>query len=213
MGGRVEKLDLGDLRLATLQELAIAGIHPPPHLPLLDEPELRSSEIATDRLLCLHAVAAASYGFSKESARAWLEQESLWPELEGEEGRFLLSPVGQTALYQWQVQGIYVLAWALGIINDIDLWRPCPDDLVLQLPNLKASPSTAELRGSLTLRSVQEIAGAADLAYCLHWAVRDARLNGRATPGDIEESEIMERRRALEWLISEDDWYEVSLDT
>ncbi|WP_294120690.1 DUF4272 domain-containing protein [Sphingomonas sp.] len=209
----MERFDLGDLRSITLQELATAGIHPPPHFPLLDEPEQRSSESAVERLLCLHAVAAASYGFSKRNARAWLEQEGLWSKLEGDEERFLLSPVGQTALFQWQVQGIYILAWALGVIEAVNLWKPCPDDLVLKLPNVKVAPSTTELRGSLALRSLEEIAGAADLAYCLHWAVRDARLSGRAAPGDIEETEIMERRRALEWLISDEDWYAISLDT
>ena len=119
----------------------------------------------------------------------------------------------KTALFQWQVQGIYILAWALGVLESIDLWKPCPDDLVLRLPDLKSLQATAELRRALALRPTTEIAAEADLAYCLHWAVRDARLNGRRTPADLEEIELVERRRALEWLLCDEDWYSISLDT
>ena len=190
-----------------------ANIHPPVHLPLLDEPSLRSLNEAIDRLFALNAVAAAAYGFPKERAKAWLKQEELWEKLEDEEEDFLVKPTGGTALFQWQVQGIFVLAWALGIVETFDLWKPCPDDLVRKMPDIKSSQSTDELRDALALRHVTEIAAAADLAYCLHWAVRDSRLNGRPVPGELEELEVMERRRALDWLLNKEDWYSVSLDT
>jgi hypothetical protein len=76
-----------------------------------------------------------------------------------------------------------------------------------------SSQPTGEIRGALALRPTTEIAAAADLAYCLHWAVRDARLNDRRAPSGLEELEVMERRRALDWLLGNDDWYSVSLDT
>ena len=52
-----------------------------------------------------------------------------------------------------------------------------------------------------------------DLAYCLHWAVRDAMLKGQAVPGKLSGNAIIERRRALEWVAGEEAWDEVLLDT
>lgn len=206
-------MDLKGLRTDTLRILLATNIHPPAHLPLLDEPSLRNVNEVIDRLFSLNAVAAAAYGFPKERAKAWLEQEEIWEKLEVEEIDFLDRQTGDTALFHWQVQGIFVLAWALGIIEVLDLWKPCPDDLVRKLPDLKSSQSTSEMRGTLVLRQVAEIAAAADLAYCLHWAVRNSRINGRPVAGKIEELEVMERRSALDWLLNNEDWYSVSLDT
>ncbi|HYU96419.1 MAG TPA: DUF4272 domain-containing protein, partial [Sphingomicrobium sp.] len=145
-------MDPKDLRTATLRRLTAANIHPPPHFPLLDEPNLRRADEAIDRLFCLAAVAAVAYGFPREHARSWLEQEGLWPKLEGEEEEFLVKPTGATALFEWQVQGIFILAWALGVLDSLDFWKPCPNDLVLKLPDIMSSQPTGEIRGALALR-------------------------------------------------------------
>lgn len=206
-------MDLSAVREASLRELAGIGICPPPHFPLLDQPHLKSSEEASDRLFCLTAAAAVAYGFPRERALKWLKQEGLWAKLEEDELQFLVSSRADPALFQWQVQGIFVLSWALGILEAINLWGPCPDDLVFKLPDLKTAASTASFREQHELRSVTEIVAVADLAYCMHWGVRDARLNGKPPPRDVEELEIGERRRALDWLIDGEGWYAISLDT
>lgn len=206
-------MDLSTIRAVSLEKAAEAGIYPPPHLPLLDRPHLKSSEQAVDRLLCLNAAAAVSYGLPREKAKSWLEQEALWSKLEEQERLFLANGVGNNALFQWQPEGIYILAWAVGMFGKIDLWEPCPDDLVFNLPDLKALAPTAGFRSALTLRAAAEIVALADLAYCIHWGVRDAKLNGKRSVRDVPELQIMERRRALDWLIEDEQWYSMSLDT
>jgi hypothetical protein len=206
-------MDLSAIRAASLVEAAKSGIFPPPHFPLLDPPHLKNSDQAVDRLLCLNATAAVSYGLPRETAKSWLEQEELWSKLEDEERQFLADAVGNKALFQWQPEGIFVLAWSVGMFEKIDLWEPCPNDLVFRLPDLKSSAPTAGFRSSLTLRSAAEIVSLADLAFCIHWGVRDARLKGRRAPGDVEELQIMERRRALDWLIEGENWYSMRFDT
>jgi hypothetical protein len=87
------------------------------------------------------------------------------------------------------------------------------DGFVLRLPNLKVGECLAPFRARASLRDVSEIAEEADYGYCLHWAMRDAALRKRGRISRIEEYVVAERRRALEWLIGCESWFEVSLDT
>jgi hypothetical protein len=81
------------------------------------------------------------------------------------------------------------------------------------LPDLKAGASIETFLKGLVLREKDEVLEKSDLAYCLHWGAREASLSAKQIAGAVPESVIRERRRALEWLIGDDDWYEVALDT
>jgi hypothetical protein len=63
------------------------------------------------------------------------------------------------------------------------------------------------------LRSPEEIAAAAELAYLLQWATYDCELRGVPRPGALEPWIIMERRRALDWVLDTDTWDLITLDT
>lgn len=53
-----------------------------------------------------------------------------------------------------------------------------------------------------------------DLYYNYHWACVDNRINPETKCGELNEEVVMERRKALEWLICKDkDWDSISLDT
>ena len=82
------------------------------------------------------------------------------------------------------------------------------------LPDLKADEPTTRLRVRAgSLRSAEEILSALDISYCLHWAIRDAALTCSPAPAKLTGYVIVERRRALEWLVSEEGWDELTLDT
>jgi hypothetical protein len=52
-----------------------------------------------------------------------------------------------------------------------------------------------------------------DLYFRLHWWTRDGQLNGYET-GDVRLDIIMERRKALEWVLDDScDWDNVELST
>ncbi len=81
------------------------------------------------------------------------------------------------------------------------------------LPNLKASEASAEFRNRVNPRSVAEVVVVCDLAYCLHWAIRQSELRRERLPGNLKPYVVLERRRALEWLLSQEAWDEVPLHT
>jgi uncharacterized protein DUF4272 len=112
-----------------------------------------------------------------------------------------------------QIEGIWALTWAIGHIPNLDFAQRCSDDFVLKLPDLKGNKSAATFREAARLRPVVELIGACDLAYCLHWGIDHAQLNRQPVPGKDEPYVIIERRRALEWLFSDEDWDDVPMDT
>ena len=53
-----------------------------------------------------------------------------------------------------------------------------------------------------------------DLHYRYHWATEEKRLRPETEIKDLNPDVLMERRRGLEWLISEEfDWFDISMDT
>ncbi|MBO9500867.1 DUF4272 domain-containing protein [Brevundimonas sp. A19_0] len=185
-----------------------------PSLPFLDEPSLVSdAKSVVDRLLCLNAICAAAYGFPVERAQAWLDGEGLQPALTAEERAFL-SGSNVRELFQTQVEGAWALAWALRLVPTLDPWVGADDGFVRLLPNLKTNESSRRIRDlAATLRATDEILAALDLSYCLHWGVRQATVAGLPTPAGLIEYVVVERRRALEWLFSDEEWDDLTLDT
>lgn len=66
------------------------------------------------------------------------------------------------------------------------------------------------------LRERRELLDQADLAYLVHWACVDARVQGWPAPWGLDEGVAMERHRALFWLAGCDEmcgWDDVELST
>ncbi len=65
------------------------------------------------------------------------------------------------------------------------------------------------------MRSQKEIMDEADKIFRLHWACVDNRIQERPAPVGMNESIVMERRRALFWLIGHqnEEWETISMDT
>jgi hypothetical protein len=158
-------------------------------------------------------VVAVCCGFSGARTRQWLISEGLMmqltrPELDVIEGR---GP--RLRKYMMQIEGMWALAWALGLISHLDHGKECSDSFVAMLPDIKAAESATAFRARVSLRSTEELVQELDLEYCLHWIVREAALQGRRPPAHMRADDLIERRRALEWLMSECEWDEVDLDT
>lgn len=185
-----------------------------PRLPLLDASDIvRSAPEIVDRALAIHGVAAAAYGFDRSAALSWLRRQSCYEALTPTEVHFLDAGLGDPQRFANQVEGLFALSWALNVVGRLDFSRPCPNDFVFQLPNLKAQQDGQGFRLRARLRTPAEILAATDLAYCLHWAIRDAQLKCKESQGKVEEYVLMERRRALEWLVMDEGWEEIELDT
>ena len=53
-----------------------------------------------------------------------------------------------------------------------------------------------------------------DLLYRMHWATRQAGLDGKETPANLSDSIIYERHYAINWITYyEENWDDVTTDT
>jgi len=200
-------------RVKSLTWLSKVGISVPERLPLIDDFSIRPKGDILDRIICLNAVAAAAYGFDKIRAYSWLSQEKMLEKLTESERSFLISDVGNVDIFKTQVEGMWALAWIVNIVQSLDFWSQCDPHFVAMLPDLKTAESSSKFRARTHLRNKTEIGFEVDLAYCLHWFLRDAEINGNKLPKGVINYLVMERRRALEWAIGNEVWDGVSLDT
>jgi hypothetical protein len=109
----------------------------------------------------------------------------------------------------WTVECLQSFAWCLGLAG-LEPLKHCDDDLASKFPAPFTDPS--EFIAMARLRPFDEIYRQADLHYRLHWAARNARIQGGQFP--VTEGFVRERRKALDWVIGvEPDWDEVPSDT
>lgn len=207
-------METKEIRAHSSKTASKAGIQIPATLPLLEEGLcVRPVSEAVNRLLVLHVLAAVAYGFDRMKALAWLKQEKLEKLLTPTESAFVTSGVGTPMTFQVQIEAMWALAWALGLVPQIDFWKDCDNRFAAMLPDLKINQSGAEWHAKARMRSADELITACDLAYCLHWAARQAQLEHKAPPVRLKSYVVEERRRSLEWLLSNEQWDAVSLDT
>ena len=209
-------MEMQKIREKSMKAAQALGYPANESLPLLDEVEqVRGVSESIGRLLCLYAIVATSYGFPKEKAKKWLVREELDGFLSKSEEAYLEVPSngGGDPSNQWKVESLWALAWCLGIHPTLDFSDSCSDSFIQMLPDIAKDTATGSFRSGLQLRDKAEIAAKTDLAYCLHWAVRDAEIAGQKIPGKVPGNVVVGRRRALEWMIGQDPWDEVTMDT
>ena len=205
-----------EMRKSSLAEAMLLGYPINKNLPLLEDiPKIKGLDEIVSRFLCMYAVVASSYGLPKEKAINWLKEEGLMESLSNREKRYLEldSNLAEKASMQWQVEALWALAWCAGCHDMLDFSDSCDDNFIQLLPDIAKKESKKLFCVNRMLRSKDEILAKLDLAYCLHWAVRDAEIHQRLIPGRVPGSVVIERRRALEWVVSQEAWDEVLLDT
>ena len=207
-------MNLKKIREKSLAKAKSLGFETNSNLPLLDQGViLRTVDEIIERSLALFAVVAASYGFSKKSAISWLEKEGIYNRLVASEKSFLADDDGDVPFIQSQVEALNAYAWSLGIVNSFEFDQVCRNDLIRLFPDIKNNGNSMTYKAKAKLRCLEDIVTACDLAYCLHWAIVQSLLENKILHNDVGPHVIIERRRALEWMLSKDDWDELSLDT
>lgn len=116
--------------------------------------------------------------------------------------------------YAWQYENVWVMEWALGLTEEL----PYPDqicDVPLTVRLLASMESLDAIIKAAKPRAAGELLDAADLIYCLDWACVDARIYSLPAPGKLDSGVVMERHKALNWLIQdgEKDWDNVDIST
>jgi hypothetical protein len=196
-----------DIRNESQQQCDQLGAKFNPNLPLLDVCLHRSNQDVIARVLAMHVCVASSYGYPKSKAMSWLEQEGLVGALTGSELEYVQAADQTETSQQWKVEAIWTLSFAGQIHEDLNFGVKCSDSLITMLPELKNFESSEGFRGRFSLRDEGMLLGLLDLAYCLHWDAVERDLPFQRT------ERIRQRRRALEWLFTREDWDLISLDT
>ena len=115
----------------------------------------------------------------------------------------------------WGIECCYALAWALGFVSTEDM--EMANDLAEPQELLEiVSPFHAfkDFKASCKIRHKSEVMDMLDLYYNYHWACDDHRTRPATKCGELNEGVVMERRKALEWLVAKDkDWDDIFLDT
>lgn len=188
-------------------------------LPLLDDDALaRDAQAAARRALVLNAMLQISFKAPIAVVRDWIASNGLDGELSSSERAILekddadLTEQERTDLY-WYIEALWALTWAAGKVEDLAFNKPVGPELASLMPNLRENERGEAFMSQAKLRPRQELYRMTDLYYRLHWWTRTAQLHGEPS-GDARLDIVMERRKALEWLLNENGtWDEVELST
>jgi hypothetical protein len=196
-----------------------------------EETVLRESAEVARRLLVLSAVTYRADGGDRQKARGLIDRHGLWPQVSPEERQLLEAEQADPDLTRkllWRLEGVWVLAWALG-----ELELPWPAGFC-DVKRLTTTVRDCDVRPDFvrgaTLRPKAEILDALQLTLLQHWAIRDAFVHQRDIPIDLDwagaaqmmpvrgcptTGVVAERHHALNWLVrfSDADWDDVDTPT
>lgn len=113
----------------------------------------------------------------------------------------------------WEYEDLWSLFYAVGLVDDItDGGKLCDCEFIIK--TMASCKNVEEFKNKCQLRDIEEILDMIDLYYRYDWACTEKRIKPETNIANLNPSNVLERRRGLEWLISnEDDWYDISLDT
>ncbi len=112
----------------------------------------------------------------------------------------------------WEYECYWALCWYLGLVDDIkDASVVCDGSKAVSF--LASCKSFNDFVNKCNVRSNDELLDMEDLYYRYHWAVNDKSANESVSIGNLNSEIVIERRRALEWILSDkEDWYEIELN-
>lgn len=118
----------------------------------------------------------------------------------------------------WNTEALVAICWALGLVKDEDMisTEQAGRDLIDIQVKACCMPMDEMVEKS-TVRDIEDILDMLDLYFRYHWVLTEkmyAPNNITIKTGDLDLDVVIERRKALEWLISDvDNWSEVRMDT
>jgi hypothetical protein len=117
----------------------------------------------------------------------------------------------QLANFGWRYESLALLQWALGLTATL----PAADAICDVPQAAQVALEFAEVAPVPALRPLPELLDAWDEHLRLHWAVRQAGMEGREPPAGLLPGVVLERHYALNWLFRFEDaaWDEVDTPT
>jgi len=182
--------------------------------------------------MVLWAVDMKAEGLSLEEAAKHLSELKIEDAVSPEERAFLDDPKPDPASCQklvWRLECIWVLLWSVGHVSDLN-WPEGMCNTKFMVPLLEDNELKPSFISDSKLRPVAEILDQQDLTLRLHWAIRDAYINGRQLPANLDWASsndwvpanasaavgvVAERHYALNWLTNfmDAEWDDVDTPT
>jgi hypothetical protein len=208
-------MNANELKRVSEIRLKSLGISVPAHLPEIESDEdlnPKSSDDVARKISALGYIIGMGYGADTKDLISKIEQYSLSDFVSPYEWERLKVPSLLTEQdkinFKWLAECVYAFTWCLSLLK-LEALKQCPNNLADIVPP-RVSPDIF-INGK-SLRNWTELKQEADFYYRLHWFTRECRLTGKKSP--IGEEIIMERRRALDWVIGVSDaWDDMPSDT
>lgn len=184
-----------------------------------DEINLKDKETICKRMIaCFYAIQIAcdvaqnNYEESLKYFKSFMEKFGVEDQLNSKEKRIIDGTYSQQDAIDldWAYEAFWALCWCLGFVRDIsDAGKICDCQKAMAL--IQSCESVQNLVKKAKLRSKEEILDVLDLYFRYNWAINDAKVNPNASIGNLNPSIVIERRRGLEWVVSEvEDWYDLT---
>lgn len=173
-------------------------------------------EVACKSVVVYGLIHVAHNEKTAEEMISYYKKYNLWDYVSPDERKYLEKPARtreENNPVSWRIECLNVLLWSLGQFDTLSFpTEMCDFSDYKNLPNLDNDPT--EWINNSKLRNTEDILNETDMIYRMHWAVRDASLNGKPIPANINPGIIMERHFALNWLVMyADEWDDVTTDT
>ena len=205
-------MNVEQIKQHTEEQLQGWSIQFNPALPTI-EPESavspRSAQDIAARAYAISHIIGIAYDADRKALIGQLEQYGLWSSVTKAEQKVLKTwhvSKQQKAMAFWLCESAQVLAWCLGL-TDLNHFQPCDEDLADRLP--PNQDPTVFIRTCIRQPMV-DIQQQVDLLYRLHACVRHRGLNSYQIAN--HEVIIAQRRRAINWIYSGQDWDAITLD-
>ena len=211
--------DALDRRARSITHLKRDGVPTLDTLPVIEtasEARLRSADDIVRRAIALVLIANKGELNDQEFVEQLIADFAARDDFSPNETAFIAnpntSPIERTQ-FLWRYEALNVLLWAVGFVDTLE--RPDHIIDVGKVVDVFRDNGRAGLLAKAKLRPLSEILDDADLIYRTHWAVTDARINGRASPSGLDGGVVMERHYAFNWLIGYmgQEWDDVTTDT
>ena len=187
-------------------------------LPCPDQVEPRMREEIVGRALVMNALLNIYFRAPVPVIKGWIEANGLAGHLSESERALLQKKNGELSKQElvdlyWYIEGLWALMWVGSLIPDLPIDRPVEDHMATLTPNLQRKEDGTKFSRNMQIRPYEDLYRMLDLYYRAHWYTEDGRINGYLT-GQIDGDIIMERRKALEWVMDRTvEWDDVPLDT
>jgi hypothetical protein len=187
-------------------------------LPHIERKKLRSRDEIVARALVLNAMLQIHFGAPTEVIEDWIERNDLTNSLSPREADILstdndeLSEQELTDLF-WYIEALWALMWVGSLIDEMPFDRPVENFMASLAPNLQINEDGSKFSKKMKIRPYDDIFRMLDLYFRLHWYARNGELTGNSTE-PVSHDIIMERRKALEWVLAPDEeWDDIALNT